>query len=294
MVKNVDPHNWKSTTTNRWYRPNYLKALNFRNPDWIPCSMSIYQGVWARYREKLKAIAVRHPFIFGSLIKFRRSFGTPIEQQPHNVYTVNNWGEGSMQPNPGYGGIVVTHPLENWDALATYKFPDPNKLMASRKRNWPAEKIGMRIAHRFGFLTMGSGESLFDRLYYLRGFDNLMRDIATNNPHLLELIQRFTDHEIFIAKKYIEIGKAVDIVYFHTDIGMQDRLMISPKKFRQYIKPMYSAIFQPLRKANIHVNLSSDGRLLDIVDDLVECGVSIHDPQLRANTLEGIQKCLQR
>jgi hypothetical protein len=70
---------------------------------------------------------------------------------------------------------------------------------------------------------------------------------------------------------------------------MQDRLMISPAKFRKYIKPMYAAIFQPLRAAGIRVYLSSDGHLLEIVDDLVECGVSSHDPQLRANTLEGIK-----
>ena len=40
----------------------------------------------------------------------------------------------------------------------------------------------------------------------------------------------------------------------------------------------------------MHVLLSSDGRLLEIVDDLVECGVSMHGPQIRANTLEGIEK----
>ena len=37
--------------------------------------------------------------------------------------------------------------------------------------------------------------------------------------------------------------------------------------------------------------LSSDGHLLEIVDDLIECGISTHDPQLRANTLEGIARC---
>ena len=78
------------------------------------------------------------------------------------------------------------------------------------------------------------------------------------------------------------------MVHFHADIGMQDCLMISPAKFRQYIKPMYAALFQPLRAAGIHVYLSSDGHLLELVDDLIECGVSVHDPQLRANTLEGI------
>ena len=44
------------------------------------------------------------------------------------------------------------------------------------------------------------------------------------------------------------------------------------------------------RNAGAHVSLSSDGRLLEVVDDLIECGVSMHDPQLRANTLEGIEK----
>jgi len=30
-----------------------------------------------------------------------------------------------------------------------------------------------------GDLTWGDGERLFDRLYFLRGFENLMADIAT-------------------------------------------------------------------------------------------------------------------
>ena len=66
--------------------------------------------------------------------------------------------------------------------------------------------------------------------------------------------------------------------------------MISPDKFRQWIKPMFERIFRPIRDAGVPVSLSSDGRLTEIVDDLVECGVSAHDPQYRANTLEGIEK----
>ncbi len=66
--------------------------------------------------------------------------------------------------------------------------------------------------------------------------------------------------------------------------------MISPHQFRKHIKPMFSEIFHTCRDAGVHVLLSSDGRLLDIVDDLIECGVSCHDPQFRANTLTGIKK----
>jgi hypothetical protein len=53
---------------------------------------------------------------------------------------------------------------------------------------------------------------------------------------------------------------------------------------------MFTRLFQTCRQAGVHVLLSSDGCLLEIVDDLIECGVSIHDPQLRANTLPGIVK----
>jgi hypothetical protein len=247
----------------------------------------MYQAVWAKYREQLKDITVRHPFIFGTFAKHRKSYGIPAELQKQDVYTVDNWGEGWLTAKAGYSGLVVTHPLEDWSALATYQFPDPAKFKESGKRHWTREKIILRVGRKFGALTSGSAERLFDRLYFLRGFDNLMKDIASNDPHLPVLIQRFTEHELYIVKKYIEIG--VDVVHFHTDIGMQDRLMISPRKFRQYIKPMFAALFTPLREAGIHVYLSSDGHLLEIVDDLIECGVSVHDPQLRANTLEGIR-----
>ena len=58
-----------------------------------------------------------------------------------------------------------------------------------------------------------------------------MKDIARNDPHLPILIQRLTDHELFLVRKYIDIG--VDQMNFHTDIGTQDRLMMSPRQFQK-------------------------------------------------------------
>ncbi len=104
----------------------------------------------------------------------------------------------------------------------------------------------------------------------------------------LTIIEMLLNYEIKLIRKWLEIG--VDIMYFHTDMGTQNGLMISPAKFRKYIKPMFKKIFMICRNAGVHVYLSSDGRLLDIVDDLIECGVSAHNPQLRANTLDGICK----
>jgi uroporphyrinogen decarboxylase len=91
-----------------------------------------------------------------------------------------------------------------------------------------------------------------------------------------------------LVNKWLEIG--VDMIGFHTDIGTQHGPMISPNSFRKHIKPLFMHLFQTIRRAGVHVYLSSDGNVLPIVDDLIECGISAHDPQLRANTLPGIVK----
>jgi hypothetical protein len=36
------------------------------------------------------------------------------------------------------------------------------------------------------------------------------------------------------------------------------------------------------------VYLHSDGHILDIIPDLVECGMTVINPQIRANTLDGL------
>ncbi|MFX0102730.1 MAG: uroporphyrinogen decarboxylase family protein [Candidatus Hodarchaeota archaeon] len=291
MVKKPDPRNWKSKIGNKYFKDNYLRALEFRGPDWIPCSVSIFGAVWAKYRDKLRDITARYPFIFGTLIKHKRNFDHINSRHKPDTYFRDNWDCLWYSAKGGYEGQVIEHPLADWSAFDTYKFPDPMKLTERGKRRrgyWFLARYAMKIVKKYGYLRSGGGERLFDRMYFLRGFDNLMMDFATKNPMLPKLIQKLQDHEITLAKKWLEIG--VDQVGFHTDIGTQDRLMISPRQFREYIKPMFKVIFQTCRQAGAHVYLSSDGYLLDIVDDLVECGVSVHDPQLRANTLKGIEK----
>ncbi|MEX2680025.1 MAG: uroporphyrinogen decarboxylase family protein [Candidatus Sigynarchaeota archaeon] len=284
-----DPHDWRAVYPNKSDKTNYLKAVKFQSPEWIPCSMSIYGAVWRKYRERLAAIVEKHPFIFGSKILNKRFNYDRISDWHKVGLHSDNWGCTWQVVHEGYEGQVIVHPLANWSALATYQFPDPLKYTERGKRaSWHVVKLGSWLANKTGILFSGSGERLFDRLYFLRGFDNLMHDIASNDPNLQVLINRFIEHELVLVKKWLSVG--VDQMSFHTDIGMQDRLMISPRSFRKHIKPMYAAIFAPCKDAGVPVYLSSDGYLLDIVDDLVEVGVTTHDPQQRANTIEGIQK----
>lgn len=263
------------------YRENYLRTMEFRNPEWIPCSAGFSAATWKEHRERLEEIVLRHPLIFPGHKKGGRNFDEcPAAYK--TGYHRDNWGCLWHIVQEGLEGQVVEHPLADYSALDTYQPPD---ILA---RDWEQARRSVEEQRNKGLLTRGSGERLFDRLYFLRGFENLMMDIASDAPDLSRLMDMFTEYKLRLVHKWLEIG--VDIMGFHTDIGTQKALMISPAKFRKYIKPMFRELFMACRNAGSHVALSSDGRLLEIVDDLVECGVSMHDPQLRANTLEGIAK----
>jgi len=282
-------------------RENYLRTLEFRYPQWTGFGVHLCWPVWNRHREDLVALTSRYPKIFGHLKRgpYRMYFNPTIPEDfdadpPPGIrrgdYRTDAWGCVFHCGYHGLGGIPVDSraPLADWRALDTYQPPDPLEYRDREQRDWDGIKRDFEGKGKRGILTRGDGGQLFTRLYWLRGFENLMIDIATDDPRLDRLIDMVTDYKMRLVEKWLSIG--VDAMYFHTDIGTQDRLMISPDKFRKWIKPMFEKIFRPVRDAGVPVALSSDGRLVDIVDDLVECGVSAHDPQLRANTLEGIEK----
>ena len=145
--------------------------------------------------------------------------------------------------------------------------------------------MGLSIIAYQGSVSHGG---FFDRLQFLRGLENLLIDFMTESVELDNLIEVVLDYNMKYIKKWLELE--VDVMWFHGDIGTQNGLMISPRTFRKYLKPAYMKMFQACRKEGVHVWYSCDGNILELVDDLIECGVSIHDPQVRANTIDGIAK----
>jgi hypothetical protein len=268
-------------------RENYLRALEFRYPESIPISVNLPTAVWLRYGEALEEIVLHHPVIFGEREKGSTDYFNVHGSQREGYYR-DNWGCLWHNLAGGFEGRVVEHPLADWSALADYQPPDPLAGI-----DWQQVQEQVEESRRKGLLIFGNPFSendgrLFDRLQFLRGFENLMIDLATDPPELTQLIDLVLENNRAFYRKWVELG--VDIVYFHSDIATQRGLMISPDTFRRYLKPAYAEIFGMCRDAGTHVYYSSDGNMLQIVDDLIDCGVSVHDPQIGACTLEGIAR----
>lgn len=267
-------------------RENWLRTVEFRGPEWIPCGVSLAPVLWRKHRESLEGIVLSHPRVFPDFTRGSMDFDRYLPVYEKGRRFRDNWGCVWYNAVGGIEGQVVQSPLEDWAALESYRPPDPRTTTERGVRDWQEVRRTNGERDRLGKLRWGEGGRLFDRLYFLRGFENLMLDFAVNDSRLPRLLGMLRDHAMENLRLFLDAG--VDVMAFHTDIGTQNSLMISPASFRRYVKPLFAELFAACRAAGVHVHLSSDGRLLEIVDDLVECGVSVHDPQLRANGLDGI------
>lgn len=271
---------------------NFLKAAHFDRPEWIPCGVGIMPATWMKYREQLEDIVLRHPRIFPGYEKGSKDFDLLPDERYRKGRFTDNWGCTWENVTPGLDAVVIGSPLEDWSDLQTYRRPDP----ITQGDGWGPLPDWKRIERDFARTKANGGLArawlphgfMYMRLWYLRGFENFMLDVATDEPRLQQLTDMIYDYNMREIDAYLEAG--AECMSFGDDLGFQQALPISPEKFRQYLVPCYSRMFGRCREAGAVVYLHSDGHILEIIPDLIQCGVQIINPQIRANTLNGLQK----
>ncbi len=270
---------------------NFLKTVKFEHPTWIPAIIALMPATWKRYGQDLEKIILDHPRIFPDYQKGINDFGRVTTDQP--TYRKGRFTDsfGCVWENTaeGLAGLVVEYPLEDWRGFESYRLPHPlTQGEQGISPDWDKIKRDFDVAKREGRLAWGGVPHgfFYMRLYYLRGFENLMLDIAAEEPRLRKLEEMLLEYNIELVNKYLDLG--VEIMSIGEDLGNQAALPMSPAHFRQYIKPYYRKIFRACKEAGVLVYEHSDGHILEIIDDLIECGVDILNPQIRANTLKGL------
>jgi hypothetical protein len=192
----------------------------------------------------------------------------------------------------GLSGLVTGHPLANWAEFGAWEPPDASALgeMPGERPDWEhvaqsyaatIEAGGLARAH----LPHGL---MYMRLYYLRGFENLMVDIAGDDPRLPGLIEAVVGYNLQLIGRHLECG--AEMVCFGDDLGMQGSLPMSPQHWCRYLLPPYRQMFRLCREAGADVYLHSDGHMLEIIPELIEAGLTILNPQVRANGLDGLAR----
>jgi len=241
-----------------------IKAMKFGAPDNIPVNVGILPAAWMKYRGQLDAIVKRHPVIFANPAidkNYDEVGGTYVAGSHTDV-----WGCVWENVATGHEAIVRKHPYPTRESVHTLKPPEKDA----------------GIPHGFMYL----------RLADLRGFEEIMIDFAEEPPELQALIDIVLNYNV----RQLDImlrsrsSKPGGFIWFGDDLGTQHALPISPEKWRKYLKPCYRKLYQPVRAAGHYVYMHTDGHIYEIIPDLIECGVDVVNPQVRANGLDNLAR----
>ncbi len=179
------------------------------------------------------------------------------------------WGAGWDTQTEGYWHSFA--PLAGSTDLARFPWPNPNDPQLLN------EAAGAMAADNGQHFTAPNfGMCLFERAWSLRGFDALLMDLVTEPAWVEELLERITEIQIVLAKRFIGLG--VDGGYFGDDYGAQRGMLFSPKIWRQLFKPRLARLFAVFREAGLPVILHSDGDIWVILPDLVDIGLNCLNP----------------
>jgi uroporphyrinogen decarboxylase len=271
---------------------NYLRAAHFEGPEWIPCTVSVMPGTWRRYREALEEVLEACPRLFPDFRPGQVDFEQCGDRRYRAGSFTDSWGCVWRNLEDGLSGLVTEHPLPDWAALEGWSPPDPVTQGETPEEvpDWDGLARDYRAARDSGGLARAHlpHGHMYMRLYYLRGFENLMLDFAERAPQLDALIEAVTDYNLRLISRHLECG--AEMVCFGDDLGMQAGLPISPVQWRRYLLPPYRRMFALCRDGGADVYLHSDGRMVEIIPDLVDAGLTILNPQVRANGLADLAR----
>ena len=272
-------------------RENLLRAVRFEGPERIPIGVGFSAACWHHYDpDALQDLMEAHPLLYPG---FERSEEpprpTPAAWRQAGKRFTDSWGCVWITEQEGLTGSVVDHALEDWADFEDFTPPDPDEHDGWVPIDWDAVRERFERAEEEDRLRRGGlrhGHT-FLTLTYLRGYQNLLFDMADGDPRLLRLIEMMEEFNAGLVERYIDLD--VEWMGYPEDLGMQQGPMLTPDHFRRYIKPVYRRLMAPALEAGCVVHMHSDGDIRALVEDLLDCGVQALNLQDLVNGIEWIR-----
>lgn len=249
-------------------RERVYATLNFTGPDRLATECWVLPIAFQGREAELHALLGRFPGDFGGISQ-RSVFD--IDCYHLGAY-IDAWGCEWYNIHEGIAGQVRHHPLSDYANMASYPWP-----LAAVAEGW--ENAEGSLSAQSDKFTRANAGNLFERMQWLRGIENLYLDLADDECAEVYLLR---DHIVAIMRANIErlVRFNVDGIQFSDDWGSQRGLLISPRKWREFFKPVYKELFDIVLDAGKKIFFHSDGYIADIYPDFIDMGVSAINSQV--------------
>jgi uroporphyrinogen decarboxylase len=295
-------------------RERVVKALNHEEPDRVPIdfggllasinvytydSLMEYAGLpsnsgdaivsreWSNVPKPSEALLKKWS------VDFRRVWlGGPDNYQPiineEEKTFIDEWG--LTWKRIGRYNEFINPPLRDASVqdVMKYKFPDPTDPGRYRGvREWAKQ---LYEETDYAIVAGHSMFGVFELGCWLCGFDDFMQRLILDKKFVRVFFDRVLEIQKEIVGRYLDLVEPfVQMVETADDLGMQLGPMVSPKIYRDMIKPYHKEYIQFIKaKApQAKVFMHSCGSVFDLIPDLIDNGVEVLNPlQPKAKNME--------
>lgn len=160
--------------------------------------------------------------------------------------------------------------ITNLDEFYQYPFPDKKEIDYSCFEE--ASKLlpeGMGVIGQYG--------DIFTLVWELMGFETFAFAMF-ENPELIDLLYKNIESIILSMFETMVDFDCVGALWYSDDIAYATGLMVDPSFYKQYLFPSLKKIGDLAKRKGIPFIYHTDGKLWDVLDDIVECGVTALHP----------------
>ena len=195
-----------------------------------------------------------------------------------NIF-VDEWGV--KRKIAGDYANLIDHPLRtaNLDDLEDFPWPDSADNYDFQSLREPTRKLYEQGEYAL-VGSLGSPGNIFEQAWYLRGLSEFMKDLIKNKDFAHAVMRRILDIRKRNVELYLnEVGEFIDVVQLADDMASQDNLLISPKHYREIVKPYQLELCQHVKSlTNAKIYFHSCGSISPLLDELIEIGLEILNP----------------
>jgi uroporphyrinogen decarboxylase len=218
-------------------------------------------------------------------------------RDPHSD-CIDSWGSGQseVKPEHWYPGV---HPLpdartiEDLDAYQGW----PDMLDPTRIAHVRATASALANDNQFAIMATPWLLFPFERAHAMQGLETFLLNMAVDRDFARALLEKIAAYCKQLMGRFLdELGDNVDIIKIGDDLGTEKSLMISPKMYREILKPIHADFISFIKaRTKARVFFHSDGDVAPLIEDFIEIGVDILNPiQTSAGSMSDLPSLKKR
>jgi len=128
-----------------------------------------------------------------------------------------------------------------------------------------------------GMKIIAVGGKVFSVAWEMMGFETFCLNLVTNLGLVQRLMERIAELQMQIFERMASFD-GVGAMWLADDLAYATALMVSPEFYRNHLFPWFVEYKKVCQKYSLPLIFHSDGRITEVIEDLIACGINALHP----------------